>query len=236
MRKPVLLLSCEHATDAVPLRYKTYFEGQEPLVHSHCGVDLGALSLATYLATTLSCVLIRAKATRLLIDCNRRLTNNHCFSEITAKLPLVEKKLIIQKFYLPFRNAVETQVTNYIKQGYQVWHFSIHTFTPVFKGQVRNADIGFLYDPARGGEKELARAWRVKLKHHSPTLRVRMNYPYRGITDGFTSFLRTGFKENEYLGLEIECNQALTIHRESLSFLGQLFALTLKQLLERVLD
>ena len=39
--------------------------------------------------------------------------------------------------------------------------------------------------------------------------RVRRNYPYRGAADGLTTALRRLFKPKDYLGLEIEINQAL---------------------------
>jgi len=58
-------------------------------------------------------------------------------------------------------------------------------------GIVRNADIGFLYDPRRPSEKELAQLWREEIKKQCSDYRIRMNYPYTGISDGFTTALRT---------------------------------------------
>jgi hypothetical protein len=47
-----------------------------------------------------------------------------------------------------------------------------------------------------------------------------MNYPYLGISDGFTCELRKKFLEQDYVGLEIESNQALM---SSLSLQQNLF-------------
>lgn len=164
MRKPVLVLSCEHAVNTVPNEYTAYFLEHEGLLYTHRGIDFGALDIATHLSDYFNCDLIQAKATRLLIDCNRRLANPYCFSEITAPLPIETKKQIIRDFYSPFREEVKTLISTYVKCGYQVWHFSVHSFTPVLNGLIRNADIGFLYDPARSNEKVLAKKMAVRIK------------------------------------------------------------------------
>ena len=38
---------------------------------------------------------------------------------------------------------------------------------------------------------------------------MRRNYPYRGSSDGLTTTLRGLFADPDYLGIEIEVNQAL---------------------------
>jgi hypothetical protein len=76
-------------------------------------------------------------------------------------------------------------------------------------GIVRNADIGLLYDPRRRGEREWCHAWSRALRAADPALRVRSNYPYRGISDGLTTSLRREFSGSSYMGIELEVNQAL---------------------------
>jgi hypothetical protein len=71
----------------------------------------------------------------------------------------------------------------------------------------RNADLGLLYDPARAGERALAQSLRRSLREVAPELRVRMNYPYRGTSDGIQTQLRRRFPARAYVGLEIEVNQ-----------------------------
>ena len=39
---------------------------------------------------------------------------------------------------------------------------------------------------------------------------VRFNYPYKGISDGFTKYLRTRFTGKQYIGIELEVNQKFT--------------------------
>ncbi|CEK09502.1 N-formylglutamate amidohydrolase [Legionella hackeliae] len=231
MKPCVLVLSCEHAVNSVPITYQKYFNGHEALLNTHRGIDFGALGVANYFKQSFNCDLVQANATRLLIDCNRRLSNPACFSEITAGLSQLEKQAIIEEYYTPFRENVINIISNYINLGYQVWHFSIHSFTPVMNDLARNADIGFLYDPKRIKEKALAKAWKLALKTQSGRLRVRLNYPYRGITDGFTSFLRTQFDEETYLGLEVENNQALMTNSQSVTQVAEALASALHSIL-----
>ncbi|WED42573.1 N-formylglutamate amidohydrolase [Legionella cardiaca] len=233
MKPWVLVLSCEHAVNTVPPVYRKYFQGHEELLHTHRGIDFGAQAVAKHLSTVFNCDFVQAQATRLLIDCNRRLTNPDCFSEITSPLSITVKQAIIQAYYVPFREKVINLISKYIKEGYQVWHLSIHSFTPIMNNLIRNADIGLLYDPRRLGERQLAKQWQLHLKQQHPDLRIRLNYPYRGITDGFTSFLRMQFNEHDYLGFEVENNQALMGDSQSVKHIADVLASTLKLLLVR---
>jgi hypothetical protein len=74
-------------------------------------------------------------------------------------------------------------------------------------GEVRNTDIGLLYDPSRPLEQELCNRWRTCLGTHVPDLRVRRNYPYTGSANGFPTHLRRRFSADAYVGIELEVNQ-----------------------------
>ncbi|MFC3908647.1 N-formylglutamate amidohydrolase [Legionella dresdenensis] len=208
MTTAAFILSCEHAVNTVPEQYRSLFIGNEHLLNTHRGIDFGALDIAKGLQKELSCPLVTAETTRLLIDCNRSLSRNGCFSEISKPLPSSKKQQLAAQYYHPYRNAVLTTIKDLITAGKPVLHLSIHSFTPVLNDVTRNADIGLLYDPARLPEKQLAQKWLKQLKQHT-SYRVRLNYPYRGNSDGFTTALRRLFPENNYSGFEIEINQAL---------------------------
>lgn len=83
---------------------------------------------------------------------------------------------------------------------------AVHSFTPVLDGVPRNVDIGLLYDPAQGQERSFCGAWRKALAARAPHLRIRMNQPYKGISDGFPTALRRAFPQH-YAGVELEVNQ-----------------------------
>jgi predicted N-formylglutamate amidohydrolase len=66
-----VVISCEHASAAVPARYRSVFGGADAVIRSHRGSDLGARLLARQLALELNSRLVEARATRLLADPNR---------------------------------------------------------------------------------------------------------------------------------------------------------------------
>lgn len=88
-----------------------------------------------------------------------------------------------------------------------------------------------LYDPKRVAEQTWARDWQRLIHLRAPTIRVRMNYPYRGTSDGLTTALRQYFTPEDYMGLEIETNNALMKHDASRLALTTLLTDALSQLL-----
>ncbi|KTD39149.1 N-formylglutamate amidohydrolase [Legionella nautarum] len=231
MKEIALIVSCEHAVNTVPHTYRNLFASHLELLETHRGLDLGAQAIALFFSQQFNCELVLAQATRLLIDCNRSLHHRNCFSEITTILSKEEKALIIEQYYLPYRQQVEEIIKKHIQQEKLVLHLSMHSFTPVLNNLNRNTDVGFLYDPKRNNEKKLATLWQQQFKQQKSDLRVRLNYPYRGISDGFTSALRKRFIDDDYAGIEIESNQTLMNSTESLSKLCQMLTLTLQTLL-----
>lgn len=231
MSKPVLILSCEHAVDVVPKPYQPLFEPFGDLLATHRGIDFGALDMAQYLKMRFDCELYVAKATRLLIDCNRSLKNPNCFSEVTKPLDATEKQNIIATYYAPFRQAVTQAIQTQIDAKKTVFHLSVHSFTPILGGDIRNADVGLLYDPSRAHEKNLCLNWQRAIKSLAPELRVRLNYPYKGTSDGFTMALRKQFGGTNYIGIELESNQEIADNSQSLDKLKKIIADSLYQTL-----
>jgi predicted N-formylglutamate amidohydrolase len=89
----------------------------------------------------------------------------------------------------------------------------MHSFTPELDGRIRNADIGLLYDPQRRPERQFCIRLHQALENVSDVARVRMNYPYRGSSDGMIVALRKRLSSRRYTGVEIELNQAWTSRR-----------------------
>lgn len=202
-----VLITCEHGGNRIPARYRALFAGFEALLHCHRGYDPGALAMARKLAGVLDAPLFVSTTSRLLIDLNRSIGHPKLYSEATRDAPAAVRREILDRHYLPYRSVVEAYVAAVIARGSRVIHLSSHSFTPVLDGNVRNADIGLLYDPARAGEAELCRRWQARLKAQAPELKVRRNYPYTGKSDGFTAFLRRRFPPDAYIGIELEINQ-----------------------------
>lgn len=201
------LVTCEHGGNRVPAPYRAYFTGHAALLETHRGYDPGALTLARLLADALEAPLFYATVSRLVIDLNRSLGHPRLYSNTTRPAPPSVRHDILQRHYLPYRRRVESAIAEAVAEGEKVIHLSSHSFTPELDGEVRNADIGLLYDPTRPGEADLCRRWQAALKQLAPQLKVRRNYPYTGKSDGFTAYLRRRFPPEAYVGIELEINQ-----------------------------
>ena len=199
-----LIITCEHAGNQVPDCYSHLFANLKEVLESHRGWDPGALEIAKFLATEFNVPLFTCETTRLLIEPNRSLNNHQLYSEYSQILFETDHDLILQQYYLPHRSSVEQLV---LKLSKPVLHLSVHTFTPIFNGVVRGVDVGLLFDPARKSESEFCDIFRQLLQDNLPALDIRMNEPYKGTDDGFTTYLRTKFDDDQYLGIELEVNQ-----------------------------
>jgi len=209
MRPESLIFSCEHATNRIPAAYRRLFHGAAAELRSHCGWDHGALRVATALANHFRAPLFAGKASRLLIDLNRSLHHPRVFSERTRRLSTTERKQIVDRHYAPYRAAVEASIRNALAGGGRVVHVSVHSFTPIWNGERRSAEIGLLYDPGRPFECHVAATWKSALLDVAPQLRVRRNYPYRGTSDGFSVALRQTLRTPRYACIELEINQSI---------------------------
>ena len=204
-----MLITCEHGGNRIPPELTSLFVGQDALLTTHRGYDPGALTLARSLARSLHAPLLAARTSRLVVDLNRSQGHPALFSTATRSLGAVGRADLLARHYQPHRQRVFHEVEGQLALGRQVVHIAAHSFTPVLDGQVRTADIGLLYDPARPAERRLCGVWQAALRAGLPGIRVRRNYPYRGQGDGLTSALRRRHPDPLYLGVEIELNQAI---------------------------
>jgi predicted N-formylglutamate amidohydrolase len=205
------VISCEHARNLVPPQFLPHFEGKQELLLSHQGYDPGALEIAAQLAKALDGPLIDGTITRLLIDLNRSASNRRgLFGLVGRRLSEPDKTLLQDRYHQPYHAKVTAALEERINRGEGVTLLSIHSFTPVAKGVVRNADIGLLYDPAR--QSEVGFVHRLAAILSGQGVRVRRNYPYRGVSDGVATAMRRHFKnvaEGTLTAVEIEINQSL---------------------------
>lgn len=199
------ILSCEHGGNQIPASYLPLFDNAEAVLKTHRGWDPGALALFERLKP-LAHVSHSSTVSRLLIELNRSLHHSSLFSSYTSSLSQDVKQGLITSYYTPYRQLIQEAIQAYLAKNKQVFHLSIHSFTPVLDGEVRNADIGLLYDPGRKEEKTFCAHWKAQLQQEMPQLVVRYNYPYRGTADGFTTYLRKQFPQ-DYVGIEVELNQ-----------------------------
>lgn len=206
-----IVITCEHASNAVPEAFAPLFRRASVDLNSHRGWDPGTLPLAKAIARRFHAPLFVGKWSRLLVDLNRSPGNRGLFSPFTASLDPAARALIADRFHAPHWHAVEHEIAHEIEAGGTVLHLGVHSFTPVLNAVRRTADFALLYDPRRPIERAFCSAWleRLKQAQTNPALRLRRNYPYLGTSDALTTHLRKRFPADRYAGIEIELNQAL---------------------------
>jgi predicted N-formylglutamate amidohydrolase len=204
-----VLITCEHAGHRVPAEYARLFDSRRArrALLSHRGYDPGAVDIARLMARRLGAPRLEWTVTRLLVEINRSVGHPRLFSEFSRSLSSANREAVLRRYYTPHRERVGAAVEEASAGGAAVLHVGVHSFTPRLGDEVRNADIGLLYDPARPVERRLCLRWQAALECASGWV-VRRNYPYRGNADGLTTALRRRFPRSRYLGIELEINQA----------------------------
>jgi predicted N-formylglutamate amidohydrolase len=191
----------------VPPAYAPLFVGAESVLDSHRGMDFGAHEVARAFGERLGVTPATATVTRLVVDLNRSPYHRNVFSEYTRPLSRDAKRAAMDAHYWPYRKDVERRVERAVRAGGFVLHVSAHSFTPELNGEVRNCDLGLLYDPRSGSERRFSDALHAALGVHAPALRVRRNYPYPGVSDSLVTHLRRLHGDRAYAGVELEVNQ-----------------------------
>ncbi len=206
-RRVAFLISCEHGGNRIPARYRRLFLKHRDLLSSHRAYDPGALDMARSLARGLDAPIIACDISRLLVELNRSPGHPQLYSSIMRNALPELRREASARYYEPYREEVEMTIAAMIARRAQVIHISSHTFTPRLGNVVRRAAVGLLYDPSRADELALCRRWQVALQLRLAGAMVRRNYPYRGTSDGLTTYLRSRFAANAYAGIELEVNQ-----------------------------
>ncbi len=199
-----LLLICEHACNHVPARFKDLGLAPEARV-SHIAWDPGALETAMNLAEVLDAPLVHGLISRLVYDCNRPPEATDAMpdrSEIydipgNRNLTPEEKTLRIETYYRPFEHRVEETLN--AKPNLKAL-VTMHSFTPVYRGEPRTVEIGILHDAdARLADSVLKAATGFE---------IRRNEPY-GPADGVTHTLKRHGLSRDLLNVMIEIRNDL---------------------------
>jgi predicted N-formylglutamate amidohydrolase len=215
MNFDAVLVTCEHASRRVPreLARAVSTPSRRRLLATHQSYDMGAARVARALVDRLRALGVAVagpvlgEVTRLLVDLNRSPQHPHVFGVFGRGLCPAQREALMLRYYLPHQRRVRHELLQLLEQHGRVLHLGVHSFTPVLRGQRRDADVGVLYDPGRGAELEFARRLSRVFADVDEAIRVRRNYPYRGTSDGLTTMLRQESPAARYAGVELELNQ-----------------------------
>lgn len=226
-----LALVCEHASNFIPQSLDNLGLGDAALT-SHVAWDPGARDVALGLSAALDAVLVAARVSRLVYDCNRppdapgaMPTKSEVF-DIPGNCALThdQRHARISEVYDVFSGALTGVIKGKLSGSAPVSLVTIHSFTPVYFGQRRAVEIGVLFDDDdRLGRCLLERAAKSSYA-------VRANEPY-GPDDGVThTLVRHGLK-NRIPNVMIEIRNDLISAKDDVdrvtAFLGETLTLAL---------
>ena len=174
------VLLCEHAASHIPDNMNGLGLADDVRL-DHCGWDIGALAVARQVAAQLDCPLAYPTLSRLVLDCNRATDHPGLIVAETefgvvpgnAGLTAAERAARIAAVHTPFHGAVAALIEARLNLGRQVAVVSLHSFTPLYRGQARQLDVGLVHD----SDARLARSLQGLLRANGG-LRVALNEPY----------------------------------------------------------
>ncbi len=182
-----VVLVCEHASHYIPAELSGLGLSQMDQT-SHAAWDPGALAVAQGMSQHLDATLVAGAVSRLVYDCNRPPSAPDAMpvrSEVidvpgNRNLSQPSRDARIAEIYHPFHNSVSAALAR-VNTPILV---TVHSFTPVYHGQLRTVEIGILHDT----DMRLADAMLGTAAAHT-TANVQRNEPY-GPGDGVTHTLR----------------------------------------------
>lgn len=217
------MLTCEHASAALPRAYAGLGVPRAQR-YDHIGWDIGARAVQREVARRLGVPAVASRWSRLLIDCNRDLTDESLIVRVSdgvhvpgnARVSRTERARRIALAHAPYHAAVDRMVAREKRRrpDAAVQILALHTFTPVMAGVVRDFDIGVLFDAYPELAHRLGRAlarlgWRV-----------RYNEPYSGLAGLIYSARRHG-EAHDVAYVELEINNALLRSKAGVARVGR---------------
>lgn len=201
-----VVVVCEHASCFIPAVYKDLGLAPDAL-KSHAVWDPGALAVAQGLASCLDATLIAAGVSRLVYDCNRPPSAPDAMPHQSEAIKVpgnvnltdAQRQARVDIYYEPFRAVLAETLAAQQKPVV----ITVHSFTPIYHGQIRAVEIGILHD----SDTRLADVMLEIAPDHTDAL-VQRNAPY-GPEHGVTHTLKEHAISNGYLNVMLEIRNDL---------------------------
>ena len=179
-----IIISCDHASNRIPLALDNLGLPVEEL-QRHIAWDIGAASVAKSLAESLQATLVSNNYSRLVVDCNRYLSDPSAFTTVSDTTEVLGNKNLsefdkaqrAESIYYAYHRAIHKELDRHIVDDQCPVLISIHSFTPELKSNPiqRPWEIGVLWDKDPRIPEALLDALRKER-----TLVVGDNQPYSG--------------------------------------------------------
>ena len=185
-----LVLLCDHARNALPTEYGTLGLPKSEF-ERHIAYDIGAEALTLGLAERLGVPAVLSGFSRLLIDPNRgeddptmvmRLSDG---TVVPGNHPISDAEISKRRdlYYSPYHKAVEGMIDEALASGNNPMIFSIHSFTPYWKGVHRKWHAAMLWD----ADRRLS-DFMVEGLSRDPEMIIGSNEPYDGALKNDTMY------------------------------------------------
>lgn len=204
-RAPVLLV-CDHASRAFPPHLGTLGVAQ-PDTFEHIAWDIGAAAVTRGLAAVLDAPAVLCRWSRLVVDCNRRLTDPSAFVGISDGIPVPgnqsmtadDREWRIKAIWEPYHAAIDAQLDAIMARDVVPAFVSVHSFTPLLGEAARPWHVGILWDK----DDRIPRPVLESLRSVEG-LHVGDNEPYSGRhpTD-YTLHAHAALRGLPYVGFEV---------------------------------
>ena len=150
------LILCDHASHQIPDDLSSLGVSDTDRL-THIGWDIGAERISRLLAKRFDSPAVICGVSRLVIDCNRRLTHAALVPPSSDGIDIPGNRNLstsdigrrIERFYLPYHSAVAVAVSRFEARGVDPIILSIHSFTPTMNGKQRPWSIGLSHTPDR---------------------------------------------------------------------------------------
>ena len=174
------VLVCEHASNFIPPRYRGLGLADHHLVR-HIAWDISAAELTRRLSERLDAPAFLAGFSRLLIDANRPPHAPSSIPSVSEDTPVpgnvdlseAERSARRRHFLEPFHALITAHLDRRRHDARPTAVVGVHSFTPVFLGEVRPYHAGVLFDNAQAWGTAFAPLFREKAAWD-----VRLNQPY----------------------------------------------------------
>ncbi len=200
-----LVVTCEHASNRLPAPLEAQGEDSKWL-ETHWGWDPGAAAVVRDLVRRKASVAVLSRFSRLICDPNRSPDEFDWIREECEGYALSFNKEITPEerarrkvtYYDPYHDEIDRCLSERLSRGGDVLLFSVHSFTPNYMGNIREMEIGVLYDRF----DPVAERFAVHLRDQG--FITALNEPYSGKDGQIFSAQHHGHRHGViYLELEI---------------------------------
>lgn len=205
--EPSLFLTCEHAGNELPPDlHGELTEHEREWLLDHWGWDIGAERFVRSMIELQEAVAVLSRFSRLLCDVNRSLEQDDLIRtqvlgdpvEFNQELSSEEIDARVERYHEPYHDAVDAHLARATTANPDLFLVSVHTFTPVLAGEVRDMEIGLLFDDGQPYVHDIYDAVRAQ------DFDVALNEPYSGKEGLIYSVERHGTNHDvRFLEIEI---------------------------------